>query len=88
MVSYDIENDRRRSKVFKLLKDHGQWIQYSLFEVNCDDTEWIQLEFQLRDLIDSLDSLCIYVICSSCNKKTFYTGELRYRLEEDKNNIL
>lgn len=88
IVSYDIGEDRRRNKVFKLLKDRGQWIQYSVFEVDCEDKDWLLLEFQLRGLLNEGDSLCVYSLCHSCIKRAYYTGQLRFRLEEDSNNIL
>lgn len=88
IVSYDIGNDRRRYKVFRLLKDYGQWVQYSVFEVDCDEKDWVKLEFQLKGLIKENDSLCIYTLCQSCYKRAFYTGELCFRLEKEQNHIL
>ncbi|SEN14874.1 CRISPR-associated endonuclease Cas2 [Lihuaxuella thermophila] len=88
VVSYDIVDDRRRNKVFKLLKDYGQWIQYSVFEVDCDEKDWLMLEFRLAALLGKEDSLCVYTLCRSCSRKVSYKGELRYRLQEQQNNIL
>lgn len=88
VVSYDISEDKRRNKVFKLLKDYGQWVQFSVFEVECDEKEWLQLEFRLISLLRQGDSLCVYTLCKSCNQRTFYQGDLRYRLEEQNNPIL
>ncbi|MFD1396734.1 CRISPR-associated endonuclease Cas2 [Kroppenstedtia eburnea] len=88
IVSYDICNNRRRNKVFQLLKDHGQWIQYSVFEIDCEEKDWVQLEFLLKGLIKENDSLCVYTLCQSCLKRAYYTGELRFRLEEEQNHIL
>ena len=34
VVSYDIPNDKRRTKVMKLMKNFGNHVQYSVFE--CD----------------------------------------------------
>lgn len=36
VVSYDIENDKRRGRIHRILKSFGQWMQYSVFE--CDLT--------------------------------------------------
>ena len=30
VVAYDIEDDKRRTKIHKLLKNYGQWMQFSL----------------------------------------------------------
>ena len=32
VISYDIRSDKRRNRVFKTLKNFGQWMQYSVFE--------------------------------------------------------
>jgi CRISPR-associated protein Cas2 len=32
LVSYDIPDDRRRTRLAKLLKDYGGRVQYSVFE--------------------------------------------------------
>jgi len=34
MVSYDIANDKRRSKIARTMEDYGTRVQYSVFEVN------------------------------------------------------
>lgn len=88
VISYDIADDRRRNRIFKLLKDYGQWIQYSVFEVDCEEKDWLMLEFRLSTLLSQEDSLCVYTLCRSCNQKASYKGDLRFRLEEEKNNIL
>jgi len=33
IVSYDIENDKTRTKFSKLLKQYGRRLQYSVFEI-------------------------------------------------------
>ena len=52
VVAYDIVDDKRRSKVVKLLESYGQRAQYSVFE--CDITERQQMTLQglLREVID------------------------------------
>ncbi|MEX0269390.1 CRISPR-associated endonuclease Cas2, partial [Leptolyngbyaceae cyanobacterium UHCC 1019] len=36
VISYDISEDKRRTKIHKILKSYGQWMQFSVFE--CDLT--------------------------------------------------
>ncbi|WP_124726791.1 CRISPR-associated endonuclease Cas2 [Staphylospora marina] len=88
VVCYDVIDDRRRNKVFKLLKDYGQRVQYSVFEVECDEENWLQLEFRLVSLLDEDDSLSVYTLCQSCTRRAFYKGSFTKRLEEDTNPIL
>ena len=32
LIAYDVTSDRRRSKIARLLANHGERIQYSVFE--------------------------------------------------------
>ena len=32
VVAYDISDDKRRTKIHKILKGFGQWTEFSLFE--------------------------------------------------------
>jgi CRISPR-associated protein Cas2 len=88
VVTYDVIDDKRRNKIFKLLKDYGRWVQHSVFEVEVNDTTWLDIEFALTRLLKEEDSLCVYPICKSCAAKAFYAGTFRYALEEDKNPII
>jgi CRISPR-associated protein Cas2 len=61
IVSYDITNDRRRTKVLKLLKGYGTRVQYSVFECDLDQGQLGRLQGELAGLIDSnTDSVRIY----------------------------
>jgi CRISPR-associated protein Cas2 len=88
VVCYDIIDDRRRNKVFKLLKDYGRRVQYSVFEVECDELNWLQLEFRLVSLLNEEDSLSVYTLCRSCTQRAIYRGSFTERLEEEQNPIL
>jgi CRISPR-associated protein Cas2 len=87
IVSYDVMNDRRRNKVFKLLKDYGQWVQYSVFEVDCTEKDWLMLELRLSNILTKEDSLCVYCLCQTCSQKTSYKGHRILNLEQEKSNI-
>lgn len=88
VVCYDIIDDRRRSKIFKLLKDYGQKVQYSVFEVECDEKSWLELEFRLVSLLNEEDSLSVYTLCKSCTDRAYYRGFLIKRLEKERSPIL
>lgn len=63
LVSYDIVNDKRRTKVLKLMKGYGTHVQYSVFECDLDGRLFAKLERELRDLIDpNTDSIRCYLI--------------------------
>jgi len=71
VISYDIQNDRRRTKLHKALKNYGAWIQYSVFECDLNKVEYLRLRHQLDKLVqaDSEDSLRVYQLCEDCKRK-------------------
>jgi len=40
VISYDIPEDKRRTKIHKTLKSYGQWMQYSVFECDLTETQY------------------------------------------------
>ena len=48
IVSYDISEDKRRTKIHKILKSYGQWVQYSIFECQLTDTQYAKLRSRLN----------------------------------------
>ncbi|OCL26495.1 CRISPR-associated endonuclease Cas2 [Orenia metallireducens] len=87
VVSYDISNDKRRNKIFKVLKDYGQWIQYSIFECGLEQKEYLKLRSRLNQLIDEEagDSIRFYFLCEHCTNKVERIGGIE---EMDKNTII
>jgi CRISPR-associated protein Cas2 len=71
VISYDIQNDKRRTKIHKALKNYGSWIQYSVFECDIDKVDYLRLRHQLENLIDANgdDSLRFYLLCEECKRK-------------------
>ncbi|MDJ0648863.1 MAG: CRISPR-associated endonuclease Cas2 [Xenococcaceae cyanobacterium MO_188.B19] len=70
IVSYDISEDKRRTKIHDILKSYGQWMQYSLFECDLTKTEYSKLRSRLNKIIDSeTDSIRFYFLCSCCQNK-------------------
>lgn len=75
VIAYDIPNDRRRTKVHKLLCGFGKWTQYSLFECFLNDKEHLKLRARLDDLLDvGEDSLRFYHVCAACVDKVETVG--------------
>ena len=53
LITYDISEDKRRTKIFNILKSYGQWVQLSVFECpNLTDTQYAKLRSRLSKLID------------------------------------
>ena len=51
LVSYDIADDKRLKQVFKVCKNYGNHLQYSVFECDLNPAEKVQLERQLDEII-------------------------------------
>ena len=52
VVSYDISEDKRRTKIHKILKPYGQWMQFSLFECDLSEKDYAKLRSRLNKIID------------------------------------
>jgi len=75
LITYDIENDRVRTKLAHKLKDFGRRVQLSVFEadVSADELQ------RLTDLLEKVtlakeDSIRLYTICSTCSGKVKIWG--------------
>lgn len=63
IVSYDLVDDKRRTKVLKLMKGYGTHVQYSVFECDLDARQFAKLQGELRERIDrNTDSVRCYRI--------------------------
>ncbi len=80
LVTYDVatnERDgvRRLRAVAKACRDHGQRVQYSVFEIEVDPALWVKLKARLEGLIDrELDSLRYYYLGSNWQRKVEHVG--------------
>ncbi|MBM7865802.1 CRISPR-associated endonuclease Cas2 [Heliobacterium gestii] len=67
VVTYDIADDKRRSKVFKTLKDYGTHVQESVFEVVLMTEDYVELRHKLlRRIHRDEDSVIFYRQCRAC----------------------
>lgn len=51
LVSYDVSDDKRRSRIFESLQDHGDHTQFSVFLCQLDATELARLRAVLQPLV-------------------------------------
>ncbi len=62
VVAYDVVDNKRRNRVMKLLKGHGQHVQKSVFECHLEEPKIRRLAAKLGELIDeSEDTVRMYV---------------------------
>ena len=75
VVAYDIPDDKRRTKVHKILLGYGTWTQYSRFESFLSRKELILLQAKLAEhLIAREDSVRFYPLCTNCLSKVETVG--------------
>ena len=75
VISYDISEDKRRTKVHNILKSYGQWVQYSIFECDLTESQYAKLRSRLNKLIKSeTDNIRFYFLCACCKKKVERIG--------------
>jgi len=75
VIAYDIPNDRRRTKVHRLLCGYGAWTQYSLFECWLSRRHLLELRAKLAKHLDaSCDSVRFYPLCRTCSVRVETVG--------------
>ena len=79
LVSYDIPDNRRRTKLAKALKDFGDRVHFSVFEFILEQDLLDKMIARIEEIIvEKEDSVQIYTLCGACEKsvKIISTGEL------------
>jgi CRISPR-associated protein Cas2 len=70
VVTYDISEDKRRTKIHSILKSYGEWMQYSVFECDLTKSQYAKLRSRLNKLIKpEEDSIRFYFLCGCCQGK-------------------
>lgn len=66
LICYDIRDDKRYRKVFKILRGTGHSVQYSIFRARLDDRETEELRWRLAQHMAPEDALLIVDLCPRC----------------------
>lgn len=80
LVSYDVSTaspggDKRLRRVAKACRNLGQRVQYSVFEIEVEPAQWVQLRQCLCDLIDpAVDSLRFYHLGARWESRVEHIG--------------
>ncbi len=61
LVCYDVADDKRLRKVFKICRNFGDHLQFSVFECDLAPSEKIELEAALNDIINHDEDQVIFV---------------------------
>ncbi len=85
VTSYDISNDKVRTKLSKFLCKYGRKLQYSVYEIRNSDRflRNIKKEIELgyKKQFTGADSVVIMPLCEQCRKKIIRYG---YAENDDK----
>lgn len=70
IAAYDIADERRRTRLRKLLLTYGDGVQESVFECTLTVEQIARLKRQVREVIDArVDRVDYYALCASCAAK-------------------
>lgn len=61
LVSYDITDDKRRTRIFKLLRSWGERVQYSVFCCQLNSREKLQLADELKTRLNQDEDQTLFV---------------------------
>jgi CRISPR-associated protein Cas2 len=75
VIAYDIEGDATRRLVHDILKDHGQRVQFSVFECWLGIDAVQTLRERIRDELGDGDRVRWYPLCQWCRKTVQWQGE-------------
>ncbi len=80
LVAYDVSTEdragqRRLRRVARVCENHGQRVQFSVFECLVDAAQWVKLKAQLLNEIDAeRDSLRFYYLGNNWQKRMEHVG--------------
>ena len=80
LITYDVNTEdtagrRRLRRVARACLDHGQRVQFSVFECEVDPTQWTRLRARLVAEIDeSRDSLRFYFLGANWRRRVEHVG--------------
>jgi len=84
LVSYDIPDNKRRTKLAKTLKDFGDRVQYSVFECILDGDLLEKMVARIGGIVvEKDDNVRIYGLCASCEKAIRIMGKGEVTKDED-----
>lgn len=84
VVAYDVPDDRRRTRLHRVLLNFGTPVQYSVFECLVDERELRRLKQSVAKVLrPRLDHVRYYYLCAACQGRIEATGGREEAREED-----
>lgn len=85
LICYDIVDEKRWRKAFKLLKEYGNRVQYSVFHCELTDVKMAKLRVELDRCLSKEDRLLIAPIAHLDSNKFLVQGpNLGWEFNENK----
>ncbi len=85
IVTYDFEDDKKRTKFSKFLEQYGRRIQYSIFEIKNSERVLTniltEIEGKYKSTFTGADSIIVFQVCGNCENKMLKYG---YSENDDK----
>lgn len=76
VIVYDIPDNKRRTRLFKLLKRYGDHAQYSVFECETSASKFKELQRAIYRFIDPReDDVRFYEFCLACRQRAWTIGQ-------------
>lgn len=69
LICYDIRDQKRWYKTYKILKGAGEHLQYSVFRVQMNKTRLEALRWELSKILTDDDDLMIVRLCPGCAQR-------------------
>lgn len=79
VVVYDIEDDRMRGRVAKVLEGYGRRVQESVFECRTDARGLEEMTTRLADELKRpvCGQVRVYRVCDDCLQASFGLGQIK-----------
>ena len=75
IVCYDVTDDRRRLRLYRLLEGYGRPIQRSVFECDLGWPDYRRLRHRVERLVDlDEDRVRFYLLCKGCTDRREVLG--------------
>jgi CRISPR-associated protein Cas2 len=75
VVTYDIEDDKRRNKISEILENYGKRVNYSVFEIEIDEKNLKILISKILSVYEKNDNIRFYAMHKNTIKKSFVIGK-------------
>jgi CRISPR-associated protein Cas2 len=76
LITYDIDDDKQRDKISKVLENYGVRVQESVFECNLSLANYKEVVERISKIISESANIRFYPICKECYSKAAGFGNL------------